>query len=143
MQGQMVEKLPQDERRFIVMGDWNFCDGTEDTGSTRLTNILAENVEFRKRYQGNFFDVYKFLRGEYPYDGTIYRSIWQMTGESASQSSNDWVTPGDWVTLGRPPRRWMSIHLGGVDTGHFNEQTYYWLAQALIEFHFVQKGWLA
>lgn len=146
MQAAMVDKLPQDERRFIVMGDWPFALATpsEDNPSTRYTNIMAENAELRRRYGANFFDVYAFLRGEYPYDGTLYRSVWQMTGETAGQSANDWPdqAAGAWVATGRIPRRWYSLYIAGTDSGHFNEQTYYWLAQALIEFHFVQKGWL-
>jgi hypothetical protein len=136
MQGAMVEKLPQDERRYIVMGDWNTADGAEDTGSTRLTNILAENTELRRRFGGNFFDVRAFLRGEYPYDGTLYRTCWQVSG--LSPSANDLAD----IALGRIPRVWMSFFLGGADYTHFNEVTYYWLAVALIEFHFKPKGWL-
>lgn len=137
MQAAMVEKLPQDERRFVVMGDWNTADGAEDTGSTRLTNIIAENTEFRRRYGSNFFDVRAFLRAEYPYDGTLYRTCWQVSG--LSPSANDTAD----IALGRIPRVWMSFYLGGADYTHFNEVTYYWLAVALIEFHFKPKGWLA
>ncbi len=143
MAGAMIEKLPQDERRFILMGDWPFSTGAMDAGSTAHNDMLAKNAEFRLRYGGNFFDVYKFLRGDYPYDGTVWPSIWQMTGESEAQSSNDYVSAGDWVTLGRIPRRWISIHKGGADLNHFHEDTNWWLAQALIEFHFKPKGWLA
>lgn len=137
MQSAMVEKLPEDERRYVVMGDWNTSDGTEDTGATRLTNILAENVELRRRFGSNFFDVRAFLRGEYPYDGTVLRTCWQVSGLTAS--ANDLAD----IALGRIPRVWMSFFLGGADYTHFNEVTYYWLAVALIEFHFKPKGWLA
>jgi hypothetical protein len=138
----MVRKLPPDERRFIVMGDWPFATGSQDAGSTTHNNMLAKNAKMRELFGPDFFDVYKFLRGEYPYDGTVYASIWQLTGESSTQASNDWVTPGDWVTLGRIPRRWMSIHLGGSDVNHFHEDTNWWLGKALIEFHYRPKGWL-
>ena len=146
MQGAMVDKLPPGERRYVVMGDWNFVNAVppEDLGDTRHTAIMAENAELRARYRSNFFDVYAFLRGDYPYDGSLYRSVWQMTGEDINQAANDWPDQiaQAWKTTGRIPRRWMSIHLGGGDKGHFNEQTYYWLDQALIEFHFTPKGWL-
>lgn len=139
-----VDKLPRDERRFVILGDWPFVGSnpSREFGTSWHNNMLAKHVQLQNRYGGKFFDVYKFLRGDYPYDGTIYPSIWDLTGELKTQGSNDWLAPGDWITRGILPRRWVSIHKGGVDTSHMHEDTNYWVMYALIEFFFKPNGWL-
>lgn len=140
----MVEKLPPDERRFVIFGDWPFVGSnpSREIGTAWHNNMLAKHAIFRQRYGADFFDIYRFLRGEFPYDGTVYPSVWQFTGESSAQGSNDWVTPGDWITRGILPRRWVSIHLGGADTSHLHQETNDVLMRAAIEFHMKPKGWL-
>lgn len=118
----------------FIFGNWNFGDGAEDTGSAKLTSVLEENARMQDKYGRRFFDWRACFRGDAPYDGSVFPSIWQFTGIDKNQAANDWATPGDWITNGRLPKHWMSAGLSpSVDVSHTNEVTKFYRMKYFLE----------
>lgn len=144
-----VGKLPK-PARYIIIGDWPQSisvdgiggNGSHDIGTPEHTRMLQKNAALREEWKSDFLDPYPFFRNEYPYNGAMYRSLTQFTGEADTLPSYDYLAPGDWRGLGLIPRRWMGVHEGGVDYSHFNSQAYQQLMCGGVDFHFLPKGWL-
>lgn len=118
----------------FLYGTWNWADGTEDTGSAGLTRVLTENARMQDKYGRRFFDWRACFRGDAPYDGSYFPSIWQFSGIDKNQPQNDYASTGDWITNGRLPKFWMNAGKGGADYNHTNEDTKYWRSRYWIEF---------
>ncbi|APZ98076.1 hypothetical protein BWQ93_05965 [Sphingopyxis sp. QXT-31] len=125
----------------FIFGTWNWGDGTEDmlypggvpTPSAGLSRVLTENARMQDKYGRRFFDWRACFRGDAPYDGTVYPSIWQFTGIDKNQAANDYVTPGDWITNGRLPKFWFGPGKGGSDLQHTNEDTKFYRMKYFLE----------
>lgn len=146
-----VGKLPKPSR-YIIIGDWPQAisldgvsgNGSQDIGTDPHNRMLQKNAILREQYGADFLDPYALFRNEYPYNGAMYRSLTQFTGEDDTQSSYNYVTPeaGDWRARGLLPRRWMGVHEGGVDYSHGNSQFYQQISFASRDLHMRPKGWL-
>ncbi|KQZ65564.1 hypothetical protein ASD67_00135 [Sphingopyxis sp. Root1497] len=146
-----VGKLPKPSR-YVIIGDWPQAisldgvsgNGSQDIGTDPHNRMLQKNAILREQYGADFLDPYALFRNEYPYNGAMYRSLAQFTGEDDTQSSYNYVTPeaGDWRARGLLPRRWMGVHEGGVDYSHGNSQFYQQISFANRDLQFRPKGWL-
>ena len=129
--GQMAAKV-KGKRRFVFFGTWNWRNsGRETVGTAGFITSEAINDEYRRMWPENFFDKRRFLRGDWPYDGTAEKSAFQIMGLTA--------TPQDVIDIadGLEPTTFSSN-----DNSHNNDAGQAAMARFVARELFARKGWL-
>jgi hypothetical protein len=121
--------------RFLFMGTWNMQSQNETTGTAGYNATIAINDAYRLMFPANFFDMRAFLRGDFPYDGTIEPSAWDVSG--LSPTSNDTAD----IAAGYMPRAFLAVG-EAPSYSHLGDAGYDVCAKYFVEYLFPKMGWL-
>jgi hypothetical protein len=128
--------------RCIFWGDWPLytivTPGQSTVGTTDYINTIAINDFYRTAFSGNFYDIYRFLREDFPYDGTLGPKASTLAGITLTTGAGD--TDQTRIANGFIPKSYVDVSNSG---DHFNDTGYDTLAQGAIEYFFKPRGWLA